>query len=174
MRDRRRLVMSTVLVAWLGVSGCRDTGADGQLFELQGKLFVFNYRVATATYLVNLSPLRPVGEGQVAVATFENPAGGEPFVVRRKIWPNLPKTTLESPPVHCVVKDRPYAVSIEIEGPDGSVLQTIATTMTSSEDQSILPDAPLVVGPGYAPNPELRGRRDGKLPGGSGITCPSP
>ena len=37
--------------------------------------------------------------------------------------------------------------------------------MASSQDQSMLPDRPLVVGPLYTPNPELAGHPDGKLPG---------
>ena len=102
-------------------------------------------------------PLQPVEDGQTAVASFEDPAGGEAIVVRKKIWPNMAKTTIESPPLRCVVKDRPYKVSIRIEGPDGAVRQTIETTMASSEDQSLLPDRPLVVGPLYTPNPELEG-----------------
>ncbi len=76
----------------------------------------------------------------------------------------MTKATIEEPAAGCVVKDRPYAVSIGIEGPDGSVRQTIETTLTSVDDQSILPDRPLVVGPLYAPNPELAGHPDGKLP----------
>jgi hypothetical protein len=106
------------------------------------------------------------------VAAFENPAGGEPIVVRQKIWPNLAKTTIESPPLQCVVKDRPYAVTIRIEAADGTVLQTIETTMTSSENQDLLPDRPLVVGPVYTPNPELAGHPDGKLPGAAKEPCP--
>ena len=120
----------------LAVSACRESGGEGEYFAIGGKIFVFNYRVATATYLVNLVPLQPVEEGQTAVASFEDPAGGEPIVVRQKIWPNMAKTTIESPPLRCVVKDRPYEVSIAIEGPDGAVMQTIETTMASSEDQS--------------------------------------
>ncbi|MET0597816.1 MAG: hypothetical protein ABWZ57_08095, partial [Mesorhizobium sp.] len=107
-----------------------------------------------------------------AVATFENPAGGEAIVVRKPIWPNTDKTTIESPPLRCVVKDRPYKVSIVIEGPDGALLQTIDTTMTSSEDQSLLPDRPLVVGPLYTPNPELAGRPGGKLDVTNEAGCP--
>ena len=80
--------------------------------------------------------------------------------------------TLESPPLTCVVKDRPYAVSIRIEDADGTVLQTIETTMTSSLDQSILPDRPLVVGPVYTLNPDLAGHPDGKLPGEPKPACP--
>ena len=166
-------VVVVVGVALLALGACRDSGAEGEYFQVSSKLFVFNYRVATATYLVNLTAIQPAGDGETAVATFENPAGGEPIVVRQKIWPKLAKTTIESPPLHCVVKNRPYAVSIRIESAEGASKQVIETTMTSSEDQTLLPDAPLVVGPVYTPNPDLVGHPDGKLPGGTGVICPS-
>jgi hypothetical protein len=166
------LLLLAVAAACLALMSCRDTGAEGERFRIDGKLFVFNYRVATATYLVNLVPVQPPGDGQTAVATFEDPAGGEPIVVRQKIWPKLEKTTIESPPLRCVVKDRRYAVSIRIENAEGAVLQTIETTMTSSENQTILPDKPLVVGPFYTPNPELAGHSSGHLPD-QGAPCPN-
>jgi hypothetical protein len=174
---RNRSIPMPILVlaflGMLGVSACRESGGEGEYFAIGGKIFVFNYRVATATYLVNLVPLQPVEEGQTAVANFEDPAGGEAIVVRKKIWPNMAKTTIESPPLRCVVKDRPYKVSIAIEGPDGAVRQTIETTMASSEDQSLLPDKPLVVGPLYTPNPELKGNPGGDLPDSEMPPCPS-
>lgn len=175
MRNRS-IPMPILVLAFLGmfgVSACRESGGEGEYFAIGGKIFVFNYRVATATYLVNLVPLQPVEEGQTAVANFEDPAGGEAIVVRKKIWPNMAKTTIESPPLRCVVKDRPYAISIKIEGPDGSVRQTIETTLASTDDQSILPDKPLVVGPLYTPNPELNGHPDGKLPSPDAPPCPA-
>jgi hypothetical protein len=172
MGERYRTAWIAAALAVAALAGCRESGGEGRHFEVDGKLFVFNYRVATATYLVNLKPLRPVGQGETAVATFENPAGGEAIVVRKPIWPNTDKTTIESPPLRCVVKDRPYKVSIAIEGPDGALLQTIDTTMTSSEDQSLLPDRPLVVGPLYTPNPELAGRPGGKLDVTNEAGCP--
>lgn len=168
-----RAFLVLALFGMLGVSACRESGGEGEYFRIDGKIFVFNYRVATATYLVNLVPLRPVEEGQMAVVSFEDPAGGEPLVVRQKIWPKMPKTTVESPPLRCVVKDRPYAISIRIEGPDGSVRQTIETTLASVDDQSILPDKPLVVGPLYTPNPELKGNPGGGLPDSDMPPCPS-
>lgn len=168
----RRALLPALGLAALALASCRDTGGEGEYFALDGKLFIFNYRVATATYVVNIKPLQPVEDGQTAVATFQDPAGGEPIIVRQKIWPKLQKTTLESPPLNCIVKNKPYDITIQIVAADGAVRQTIRTTLTSSEDQSILPDKPLVVGPVYTPNPELVGHPDGKLPGGNGVTCP--
>ncbi|MGE3308159.1 MAG: hypothetical protein AB7I52_19545 [Rhizobiaceae bacterium] len=148
----------------LVASACRESGGEGEFFEVSGKLFVFNYRVATATYLVTLNPLQPMQEGQTAVATFQDPAGGEPIVVKQRIWPKLAKATIESPPLRCIVKDRPYSVSIAITEEDGEVVQKIDTTITSNLDQTVLPDRPLVVGPAYTPNPDLEGHPDGQLP----------
>ena len=58
--------------------------ARASCFEISGKLFVFNYRLGIATYVVTLNPLQPMGEGQVAVVSFQNPAGGDPIVVARR------------------------------------------------------------------------------------------
>ena len=55
---------------------------------------------------------------------------------------------------------------------DGAIMQTIKTMMTSSLDQKILPDRPLVIGPAYTPNPELAGRPGGKLDVTNEAGCP--
>jgi hypothetical protein len=167
-----RSVVSAMLLGTLVLTGCRDTGGPGDYFEISGKLFSFNYRVATAVYIITLRPLQPMQEGQVAVATFENPAGGDPIVVEQKVWTNLDKVTIESPPLECVVKDRPYAASIVIKGRTGEEVQKIETTITSDLDQSILPDRPLVIGPVYELNPDLKEHPDGRLPEGRGVDCP--
>ena len=163
-RVSRAVVGAAVLFAAMVLGACRDTGKEA-LYEISGRLFEFNYRLARATYVITLHPLRPVGEGNVAVVDFENPAGGDPLVVEQKIWPKLPHVTLTSPPLTCVVKDKPYAVSIRIEDANGTLLQSFETTLTSSLDQSVLPDRPLVVGPVYELNKDMIGHVDGKLPG---------
>jgi hypothetical protein len=169
----RAAAFGAVVLAALALGACRESGGKDDYFAISGRLFEFNYRMAAATYVVTLDPLKPVQEGQVAVVSFDNPAGGAPIVVRQKIWPKLPHVTLESPPLTCVTKDRPYHVAIRIEGPDGALLQTLDTTITSSLDQSILPDRPLVVGPEYELNPDLAGHPDGKLPGEPKPDCPA-
>ena len=157
------------LIALLG--GCRESGKDDYL-ALNGKVFIFNYRVATATYVVTFAIVRPVPEGSMVVAVFDNPNGGEPFRVEEKVWTKTGKVALESPPLTCVAKGKPYAFSVSLLGPDKTVLQRIGSTLTSTLDQSILPDRPLVVGPVYTPNPELAGHPYGKLPGQYKEPCP--
>lgn len=167
----RALLVGMVLVAASALGACRDSGKQ-ELFAISGKLFEFNYRLGIATYVITLNPLRPVGEGQVAVVSFQNPAGGDPIEVRQKIWPKLPHITLTSPPLTCVMKDKTYSVSIRIEDSKGGLLQALDTKLTSSLDQSILPDRALVVGPEYELNPDLAGHPDGRLPGEPKPVCP--
>lgn len=156
----KRLVLLALPMALLLAACQRETGPDP--LKLTGKMFVFNYRLAYATYLVTLEQTEPLPEGSVVKAEFENPAGGAPLTLERKIFPNLPRVVLESPDVTCVKKERPYKVTIAVIGPNGDRLQALETQVTSSADQSILPAKALVVGPGYEMNPEVF--KDGKAP----------
>ncbi|WP_438753616.1 hypothetical protein [Pararhizobium sp. O133] len=154
--------MAATLIATLpALVACqRDTGPDP--LELTGKMFVFNYRLAYATYMITLKKTQPVPEGSTVVATFENPSGGDPLRLDRKLFAKLDKVVLESPDVTCVKKQTPYAVTIEVKGPDGALLQTLKTDVVSSLDQTILPAQALVVGPAYDKNPAVF--KDGKAP----------
>lgn len=138
----------------------RETGPDP--LKLTGKMFVFNYRLAYATYMVTLDRTEPVPEGTVVKAEFENPAGGAPLLLERKIFANLKRVVLESPDITCVKKGVPYKVAISVVGPDGAELQALETNVTSNVDQSILPAKALVIGPAYEKNPEVF--KDGKAP----------
>ena len=172
---RELKVSTTVLalvVSGLALGACRDSGKDGDLYAISGRLFEFNYRLGIATYVITLNALKPVGDGLIAAVDFDNPAGGAPLHVDQKIWPKLPHVTLTSPPLSCVVKNKPYAVTIRIKDPDGKLVQTLDTTLVSNEDQTILPDEPLVTGPKYELNPDLKGHPDGKLPDAPQRDCP--
>lgn len=79
---------------------------------------------------------------------------------------------LESPDITCVKKQRPYAVTIEVKGPDGTSLQRLETTVVSDIDQDVMPAKPLVEGPAYDKNPEVF--KDGKAPARfETATCPT-
>jgi hypothetical protein len=155
----------------LANGGCRESGGDAYLV-LSGKVFIFNYRVATATYVVTFGKARSIPDGSSVVAEFENPAGGGALRVEQEVWPKLDKVALESPPLACVVKNKPYHFTVSLIGPDKQLLQRVDSTLTSTLDQSVLPDRPLVVGPVYTPNPELAGRPDGKNPELEKPHCP--
>lgn len=163
-----------LLVAFtaLALVACQREETNGPT-EIAGKLFIFNYRLSTAVYEIALRKTGAIPEGSTVTAEFENPAGGPPLVQRLKIFPFWEKIPLESPPLRCVVKDRPYHVRITIAGPDGAELQAIDTTVTSSLDQSVLAAKPLVSGPAYDRNPEVF-KPDGSTDYRPDETCPQP
>ncbi|MDX0458457.1 hypothetical protein GOC73_01875 [Sinorhizobium medicae] len=156
-----RKTMIFALLAAAAIAGCqRDSGPDP--LKLTGKMFVFNYRLAYATYMITLNRTEPVPDGSTVVATFENPAGGNPLTLERKLFAKLDKVVLESPDITCVKKQMPYAVTIEVKGPDGASLQKLETTVTSDIDQDVMPAKALVEGPAYDKNPEVF--KNGKAP----------
>ena len=148
MKPIRMMLLVLVLAT---ISGCRPS-EDGNYVRLAGHLFIFNYREAVATYVISLQRLRPLPVDAQWRATFDNPQGGEPLIVTRKIHPGSENIGIESDPVYCIVKGKPYKYSIELISNKKSI-QTIAGTITSTLSQDILPERPLVVGPGYDRNP---------------------
>jgi hypothetical protein len=158
------------LTALLSLTGCREVPPQDYV-ELTGRIFVFNYRVATATYVITLGKLRPIPEGASVETRFDNPQGGDPLTLNEKIWPRLEKIAIESPPVFCILKDRPYKFSIVIKDAAGAELQKLDGAVVSSLDQTVLPDVPLVVGNAYEPNPDLVGHPDGKNPEKAAVKC---
>jgi hypothetical protein len=143
---------TVILLALLLAASCQRQDAGGP-FEVQGKLVVFNYRMAYAAYVVTLARLRPIDEGLQLVARFENPKGGPMLEARRPLHPTQDRISVESPHIVCVAKDRPYALTIEIADADGRPVQTLKTTVSSSIDDSALPAEPLFIGPAYHRNP---------------------
>ncbi|MEH3125930.1 hypothetical protein [Agrobacterium cavarae] len=162
----------TLPLILLVLAGCqREEQRD--VAKISGRMFVFNYRVAVATYLVTLQTQVPIEEGSVIEAEFENPRGGDALTVSERLFPKNSKIVLQSPPVECVRQDRPYKVTIRLRAPDGHVMQTLETKVTSDTNQSLLPAKPLVVGPLYIPNPEVF-RSDGTTDMKPVQNCPVP
>jgi hypothetical protein len=160
------ILSAVVLVA------CTDEARQSYL-SLSGRLFIFNPRMASATYVVTLAVNKQPPEGSGVIATFENPAGGPQLVVDQKIFPAQQKISLESPNLTCIKKGRRYAFQVVLNDAAGQELQRVDSSIESTLDQSIMPDAPLVEGPAYEPNKLLKGRADGKIAGLAKLPCPA-
>lgn len=157
MRYRAPVVIALLLAL---SAGCQREAED--YISVDGKIFIFNIRLARAYYALTLNRKEATPDGAVVIAEFENPAGGEALVSRQKVFPNMKRIDLQSPDVECVVADRPYRISIRLEDQSGKILQTIDTTLSSTIDQSVMPEKPLVTGAAYDRNPEAFAA-DGKV-----------
>lgn len=137
------------------LAACSESSRDGPYLEFLGGGFIFNYRLAQAEYGFVVKRLRRLPAHTVIEARLENPAGGEPFVLRETAtWDQL-EYVFRSPPVHGVKANHDYRVEVRlIDGASGRVLDTYTRTFRSDVDQSVLPERPPVVGPGYQPAPE--------------------
>ena len=140
------------LIALWMLSGCDNP--EGPAASFAGGGFVFNYRVGQAYYGVVVKTEGTLPQDAVIEGQFENPAGGT-VVVQVKAASDQRKYVLRTPPLKGVKKDVPYKVVVRIlERPGGEELQRIERTIKSDVDQSLLPQSPLVIGPGYEINPE--------------------
>lgn len=166
-----KLEVAVIAFSLLALAACQRDEAR-TLVEVGGKIFIFNYRLSTAVYEIALRKVGDIPEGSMVETAYENPAGGEPLRTSMKIFPFWKKIALESPPLHCVVKDKPYRVTIRIVGPDKAELQVLETTVISSLDQTILAARPLVDGPAYDKNPEIF-KADGSADYSPEANCPA-
>jgi hypothetical protein len=156
---RARPIASLLLALAVGaiMAACDD--ASKPYVEIEGGGFIFNYRMAEAFYGVSLRPMRRLEVGTVLEAEFENPAGGKSYVVRETVDAARLSYMLRTPGLSGIEKDRPYRVEVRVRAPgDGRLLAKYERTFKSDLDQSMLPDKPLTIGPGYTPNPELEGK----------------
>ncbi|MCJ8508131.1 hypothetical protein MUU53_09435 [Rhizobium lemnae] len=128
---------------------------ENKIAEFSGHIFVFNYRLSKANYVVTLRPLeQPLRPGS-ATAYFDNPRGGDYLVARQTLYPNMTKIVLESPDLQCVKEGKTYHIRVDIAGSDDKVRQTLEADLVATIDQSVLPAQSLVVGPAYDLNPQV-------------------
>lgn len=158
----RVIVAAFVLLAILFAAGwlTRDDPAGKPYLQIVGGGFIFNYRVADVFYGFTAVVQRPLPTGSIVEAAFEDPQGGAPHIVRQRIGgPEMTRFMMRSPAVGGVEADKPYHVAIRILDREGNnVLWTENRTFRSQLGDSVAPDAPLTVGPGYARRPVERTR----------------
>jgi len=150
----RRAVLPVGLAALLGLSAC---SGETPYVVVGGGGILFNYRIAEATAGIVAEVARPLPEGGTVEASFENPAGGPPFVEAKPVTAERRRFSFTTPPLSGIKADTDYQVVVRVLDAGGVELQRIETKVHSDLDQSILPKVPLTIGPGYAKNPAASG-----------------
>ena len=139
--------VASLFVAATFLIACDTT--DKPYLAFAGGGFIFNYRLATADYGFVARVERRLPEGGVIEAQFENPAGGAPIVVKQDVRPGRRHYVFRTPPLEGVRANRDYQVVLRLRDAGGTEIATYRTSFRSSADQSVLPESPPVVGPGY-------------------------
>jgi len=146
----RRFIALAVLGASASLAAC---SGDSPYVVVSGGGILFNYRIAEATAGIVAEVARALPEGGTVEASFENPAGGDPIVESKPVTEERRRFSFVTPPLTGIRADTDYKVVVRVLDADGTELQRVETKVHSDLDQSILPKAPLTLGPGYARNP---------------------
>lgn len=144
------------LLVVLGAVGwaTREDPATKPYLRLLGGGFMFNYRVADVYYGFTAVVQRPLPTGSIIEAAFEDPAGGAAHVVRQRVGTDTERYSLRSPPVRGVEAGKPYHVAIRVlDREEKTTIWSGEVAFTSQISDTVVPDKPLTVGPGYARNP---------------------
>ncbi|MBA5778662.1 hypothetical protein H2509_16145 [Stappia sp. F7233] len=122
---------------------------------ISGGGFIYNYRIAEIRSGITAFVQTPTPNGTRLIASFENPSGGDPIVVRHEIVPYARSYSFETPALTGVEKDRPYKVTLTVMDKwSDTVIETHEKMLVTNVAPSVVPDKPLTVGPGYHRNPE--------------------
>ncbi len=123
---------------------------------IAGGGFIYNYRIAEIRAGISVYVQRPTPNGTKLIASFENPQGGEPIVIRREIVPSARSYGFETPALKGVEKDHPYRVTLDVRDKwSDDLIEAHEKTLLTSVAPELVPDKPLTIGPGYFPNPEV-------------------
>jgi len=136
----------------------REDPAEKPYLAIVGGGFIYNYREAQVYYGFVARVLKPVPIWAWLIADFENPGGGPPLTVETRLHARSVRYGVRSPNVRGVKAGKPYRVSIRLyDRTRTELFWSAEKEFTSQIDDTVVPDKPLTIGPGYFPNPELNG-----------------
>jgi hypothetical protein len=146
-----------LVVVLLGIGlATRQDPAEKPYLEIAGGGFIYNYREADVYYGFVANVLKPVAVGTWLIAEFEDPAGGPPLTVETRLHARSVRYGVHSPSVRGVKAGKPYHVRIRLlDYTRTKLIWTGEKDFVSQIDDTVVPDMPLTIGPGYFPNPEL-------------------
>jgi hypothetical protein len=146
------LLIPLFAVGWL----TREDPANRPVLKVVGGGFMFNYRVADVYYGFTAVVQRPLPTGSIIEASFEDPGGGPPHVVRQRVGgAEATSYSMRSPNVRGVEAGKPYRVALRVfDREEKHLLWADGIAYVSQISDEVVPDQPLTIGPGYARNPE--------------------
>jgi hypothetical protein len=150
-----KLRMIAALFFALFLAACSED-PNAPYLSFAGGGFVFNYRNAEAFYGFVAKPVRTLPEGGVIEAQFEVPGKPEPAIVQQKVVKGQMQYSFKTPPLTGIVAKHEYKAVLRVIDAQGKEIARYEHNFHSDIDQSTLPDQPLVVGPGYQLNPDLK------------------
>ncbi|MDP3523202.1 MAG: hypothetical protein Q8S27_01385 [Hoeflea sp.] len=146
------LVLILMAIGWV----TRDDPSEKPYLGIAGGGFIYNYRQADVHYGFVANVLKPLPAGSWMIAEFEDPAGGPPLAVETRLHARSARYGVHSPSVRGVKAGQPYQVSIRIyDYTRTKLIWSTEKAFVSQIDDSVVPEKPLTIGPGYFPNPEL-------------------
>ncbi|MBU4528586.1 MAG: hypothetical protein KUA43_22345 [Hoeflea sp.] len=146
------LVLVLMAIGWV----TREDPAEKPYIGIAGGGFIFNYREAQVFYGFTAHVLKPLPVGTLMIADFEDPGGGPRLTVETRLHARSTRYGVHSPNVRGVKAGQSYQVSIRLyDHTRTKLIWSAEKSFTSQVDDSVVPDKPLTIGPGYFPNPEL-------------------
>lgn len=146
-------IMLAIVLFGLGWAS-RENPAEKPLLQIQGGGFIFNYRVSDVFYGFTAIVNKPLAIGSIVEATFDNPANGAPIVISKRVDARSNRYTFRTPPLRGVVAHTPYHVTIRVyDRQKKDMIWKTERDYRSEISDTVVPDRPLTIGPGYTLNP---------------------
>ena len=138
--------MKWLILLALMLAGCGESGPI-QYLKIAGGGIQFNYRYSQASMVVVAQQTHPLPEGSQVEALFDVPGTNTRETVSSPAIDGKLSYMLQSPPLTGFTKGGKYNVTVRLVDKAGKELDRKDTVFTSDEDQSTLPDKPLVDDP---------------------------
>ena len=151
------MILHKIAILFVAVflAGCSED-PNAPYLSFAGGGFVFNYRNAEAFYGFVAKPLRTLPEGGVIEAQFEVPGNPEPASVKEKVVQGQVQYSFKSPLLIGIEAKHDYKAVLRLIDAQGKEIARYEQNFHTDVDQSMMPNQPLVVGPGYQQNPDLK------------------
>jgi hypothetical protein len=144
---KKLLILPLVLL----LAGCFDSGPKSYI-KFAGGGIQFNYRVSKASMVAIVQQTSPLPAGSIVEALFDIPGTNTRESVQLPAIDGKLTYRLQSQDLFGITKGGQYKVSMRLLDKDGKELDRKEHVFTSDEDQSTLPDKPLVQDNAFTPN----------------------